>query len=746
MPLELIKESKDWLKKCKPTILNPLYENPFPKPPFAVNYYNNPPLFCYGRDDNLNEIVNEINNSINHFQPILIRVMGKQGIGKSTLICWCANEINKKYSVPIIYLETSAQPDDFKMKSLYRQIISKIEKPDIINKLLFKSINKFIKIFKNASGRLYEELSNKFSGEEIKHLISNSEYIEEKIKNPIFNQKMFDLLNNNSIILKNYIPIELNFLLVFWKAHTQNPELMRSLNAFRGYDSYSGYNIQTDSDASKYIDEIIELFRWAFDEKTTLIIIIDHLEAGISHQKESVYSNLFSLLLNLRQKKFLTIILSGTLDAYGAFDEVLQEDQKLQLDNWSKTIALTSLDPNVVIEIINRYLVIFWSKFNYQPPPSKVLFPFGINSIKYLYDNNGQDLRNTLKNLYELIEKYRKDNKLELIESFFDAFKAFRQRDDVALSYIEQKELREKLLNSKIQDKYRSTMVEMALCNFFEILRNHQDYSYLSDVRHEPPLGMSNKKPDIFLEFFGNLGSELIKKLGIEVKVYRKSKEVPKKDIEKTYLLLKENALDYVTWITNVPLDLRYRYNIPDELKINLGRISPLNELELGYISFMVYFEEIFERKPAIEEIEFILNKLDLSPIKLREKLKTLPKLTKITKVPGEILDLTSFGKISRTQTTDLGKIMESSGEKPLVPLISVEIGLEQIKSVVRKYVEEKSKTNKQITLSNTIKAIHKSLNLEETDKKWDDDIWGFAVNMSKNLCVKQTIKTIYFK
>ncbi len=97
MPLELIKESKDWLKKCKPTILNPLYENPFPKPPFAVNYYNNPPLFCYGRDDNLNEIVNEINNSINHFQPILIRVMGKQGIGKSTLICWCANEIKKKY-------------------------------------------------------------------------------------------------------------------------------------------------------------------------------------------------------------------------------------------------------------------------------------------------------------------------------------------------------------------------------------------------------------------------------------------------------------------------------------------------------------------------------------------------------------------------------------------------------------------------------------------------------------------------
>lgn len=746
MPLELIKESKDWLKKCKPTILNPLYENPFPKPPFAVNYYNNPPLFCYGRDDNLNEIVNEINNSITHFQPILIRVMGKQGIGKSTLICWCANEINKKYSVPIIYLETSAQPDDFKMKSLYRQIISKIEKPDIINKLLFNSINKFIKIFKNASGRLYEELSNKFSGEEIKHLISNSEYIEEKIKNPIFNQKMFDLLNNNSIILKNYIPIELNFLLVFWKSHTQNPELMRSLNAFRGNDSYSGYNIQTDSDASKYIDEIIELFRWAFDEKTTLIIIIDHLEAGISQQKESVYSNLFSLLLNLRQKKFLTIILSGTLDAYGAFDEVLQEDQRLQLDNWSKTIALTSLDPNVVIEIINRYLVIFWSKVNYQPPPSKALFPFGINSIKYLYDNNGQDLRNTLKNLYELIEKYKKNNELEYIESFFNAFKAFRQRDDVALSFIEQRELIAKLLDSSIQDKNRSTKVEIALCKFFKILQNHPDYNYLTDVKHEPPLGKSNKKPDVFLEFFGNLGSDLIKKMGIEVKIYRKSTEIPKKDIEKTYLLLKENALDYVNWITNVPLNLQYRYNIPDDLKINLGRISPLNDLELAYIAFISYFEEIFERKPTIEEIEFILNKIDLSPIKLKEKLRTLPKITKITKVPGEIIDLTSFGKIAGTQITESGKIAEPLQIKTSVPVKSVEIGREQIKSVVEKYIENKSKTNKQINSSNTIKAIHKILNLEEGDIKWDDEIWAFAINIGKRFCVRHTLKTIYFE
>ena len=93
------------------------------------------------------------------------------------------------------------------------------------------------------------------------------------------------------------------------------------------------------------------------------------------------------------------------MDAYSAFYDVLQEDQGLQLETWSKTIALTNLYPNIVIDIINRYLHIFWSDFNYQPPPKRSLFPFGDNSIKYLYENNGLDLRKTLRKLYELIEE-----------------------------------------------------------------------------------------------------------------------------------------------------------------------------------------------------------------------------------------------------------------------------------------------------------------------------------------------------
>ncbi len=736
-------EYKGWFKKCKGNLLNSEYLNPFPRPPIAVNLYNNPPIFCYGRDEYIEEILNEVKDSIKNPEPNLIRIIGKQGIGKSTVICWVMKELEEIYDVPIVYLETSAQPEDFNMKSLYRQIISIIEKRDILNKLIFNSISKFIKAFKDAGGRLYKEISEKFSGEEIEYLINNSEFIKNKIQDPSFNQKFFDLLKNNIILIKDYIPVDPNFLLIFWKSHVQNPEIIKTSNAFRGNMSYEGYNIETDYDASNSIDELINFNRWLFNNETVFVLIFDHLEAGISEQKEGVYSNLFSLLLNLRHKKYLTIIISGTLDAYSAFDEILQEDQKLQLDNWSKTIALTTLKPDNVIRIVNEYLSIFWNKFNFQPPPKNALFPFGEKSIKYLYENNGLDLRKTLKNLYELIEKYRYEKELEYVDDFFKAFKTFRKREDVALSFIEQQELVKKLMDKSIQDKNRSTLVEMALYQFFDIVRSHPDYKYLTDVKHEPPLGRSEKRPDVFLEFFGNEGQQYVKKLGIEVKMYRKTDKISKGDINKTYILLKENALDYVTWISNVPLDIKYRYSsISKELTKHIGRISPLDDLELAYIAFMVYFNEIYGRDPKIEEIEFTLNKIDLNPLNMREKLKSLPKLTEI-ELPKPSIEITSF--LKPEEIIIKTPIRDNSIKPRKPPKVAVEIGQEEIKLEVEKYIKSKSRTNQQITSHYTIKAIQNALNLKDQDTKLDEEIWAIALNISKSYGFKHSPKTIYF-
>ncbi|MBN1801618.1 MAG: hypothetical protein JW891_08950 [Candidatus Lokiarchaeota archaeon] len=712
--LKVTEEKKDWLKKCTNILLDSNNPNPFPKPPFATNYYNNPPNFCHGRDDYIYQISNEINDSINALQPKLIRIMGKQGIGKSTLICWCAQKLNEVYPTPIIYMETSGQPDDFNMRSLYRQITSKIEKTDFIDKLILNSIKTFVQTFADDK-TLVKQLKNEFSDEEINNILKDPNYIEKKTHDVKFNEKLFELLTNNAIILKKSVPINLNYLLIFWKAHIQNPDVLDASNAFGGAGSFGGMNINTDNDASKYIDEIVELLRWSFEDKTTIIIIFDHLEAGVSQQKEEVFLNLFSLLLNLRQKKYMTLVLSGTLDAYVAFDEVLQEDQRLQLDNWAKTIALTNMNPNDIIEIVNRYLAKFWDIFDEKPSPRNSLFPFGINSIKYVYENHGQDLRKTLKQLYLLVEQYKKDKKVEYIDSFEKAFKIFRQRDDVLLSFIEKKELVAKLLDSRIKDTMRTEQVEKALCMFFDTLRDNSDYEFISDVKYKKSGG--NKGPNIIIEFFGNESPDLARTFGIEVKISNNSKLISKEDIKKTYQILQDDSVDYINWITNTPLNLNITFEAPQGSKITIGRIDPLSDEELAYMSFMVYFKKLTGRTCQMEEIEFILNKIDLSPIKLKEKMMNLKALP------------------SKTRDDQLG----------FRPIKSIEIGPELIRIEVEKFLKEKIDSNKKISYTSTIKSIRDALNLEPGDKRWNEDIWTITMDLTKDKCLKQTPKTIYF-
>ena len=59
-----------------------------------------------------------------------------------------------------------------------------------------------------------------------------------------------------------------------------------------------------------------------------------------------------------------------------------------------------------------------------------------------------------------------------------------------------------------------------------------------------------------------------------------------------------------------------------------------------------------------------------------------------------------------------------------------MEIDLEQVKEIIQGYVNQESKTNKQITRARTIEAIKKSLKLVEKDKSWDDDIWELTITL----------------
>jgi len=78
-------------------------------------------------------------------------------------------------------------------------------------------------------------------------------------------------------------------------------------------------------------------------------------------------------------------------------------------------------------------------------------------------------------------------------------------------------------------------------------------------------------------------------------------------------------------------------------------------------------------------------------------------------------------------------------------PVDIVEIGVQQVKEYVQRYLNQKSKANTQIIRATTIKAIKKSLKIAKKDSSWDAEIWSSANELSKSICKRTTPKTIYF-
>ncbi len=121
-----------------------------------------------------------------------------------------------------------------------------------------------------------------------------------------------------------------------------------------------------------------------------------------------------------------------------------------------------------------------------------------------------------------------------------------------------------------------------------------------------------------------------------------------------------------------------------------------------------------------------------------------------VEEIKMEDFDLEGFLEDIKTyDTPDLvqgEKPKEISEEETITPVSSIELEPEKMKSFVQQYINEKIKTNKKISKLNTIKAVKKSLELDEKDNKWDEDIWNHAIDISKKTCVKTTTKTIVFR
>ena len=730
--------------------------NPFPAPPASSDYLDNPAKFIIGRDNELELITSVLKESLDLPESKLMFLQGKQGIGKSTIVSSIPKhlkDINIHNKVMIVYFNTSNDEKDYHFLNFYKQTIKVLDDTNFLEKLVFATLNKILMLGIKSGGKVEQDLQNLSISQEYLNKIETDSHLLRSLLNnkiPILKSEIIKYIKSNYRILREYLNINFNFLLTIIECFIGD-DAFNASNALHGFGVYEGFEINTDNDAISTFNDLKKLTKWIYGE-VTFLIFFDHLERGLNHPTE-VYQALFSLLHSIRTQKHTCIFISGTLDAFTTFYSILDEDRRLQIDNWlSFYETLRPLDPESVANIVKHLLGDFYKNSNFRPDYSYPLYPFGSESITYLYDNTNEDIRKTLIELHEKIKIFRKNQVVTPVITFFDSLLNFRQDRSLHLTPREITLFAQKLVDENIQDKNRSTQAEFALINLIKQVKNVN--SAITDVKHEKPIGKKNLKPDVYIELFGRLTLSKVKKIGIEVKIYRVGKEVEKKYVEKTHSLI-EKDLDYITWVTTVPLS-RVKHELHQSLKEKVGRTAPLSTDQQAYLSLALYFEQIFKRQPDPREAEFVLNRIGLNiddiiidvtgkkPDKIKHEeidtekpedgiskwIKDSPPIPPTPPPDIKIDPLIPPGKEEEQPPVDLNKI-KSEQNKNKISEIIIEL------SRLGKTYANKATISKQLIKENGIKNITK-------DDEETIDLLITEIGKEKGLVVKPT--RIYFK
>jgi len=618
------------LEACKKLLLDPARPNPFPGRPCAADYIKNPPQFLCGRQDELARIENIVLASLAGDKSQLARIFASQGIGKSALVSWALKELIDKHGkeqVAVVSLDITDSLDDFQILTLYKQLVAQCHKSDTLKKIAFRSMSKALGVAWSKGGKLKQDIQDKLSGETRDKILADHKALDPYLsESRDVLENISTLLKNNYFLIESDIHVDDKFHITLWTAYAGTADWRKARAALEGSGAFNNLEIKSSTDALEAIKEFSTLRDWLYTDYTT-VVLIDHMER--IGKNEAKFSSLFSMLNTFRNHTHLCFALSGTLDAFAEMDLVIGGDKIEQIHNWEHPVNLQHLPNDIVVDIVGRHLAGFWQKTNDAPPAIHHLFPFSRNSISYLYDANQKDLRKSLIRLNDLVEEYRKAGKIEPVLDFFQAMRKLRVSRDYLLTPFEQKELVEKLMDPNVQDLSRSKQLEKKIRECLDIMALDPRFDYLSNIRHEPAIGPNGEKPDVYFELFGKTGAQSLRKIAIEVKLYRKGSEVPPAEIDKTHVLLKGKNVDYIHWVTNKPLSITGKA-LPPDLEAHLGRIQPLDPIELSYAALVLYYEECFGASPSADVANEILKKMGLDIEEIASATRDLKPLVQV--------------------------------------------------------------------------------------------------------------------
>ena len=553
------------MKKWEEILLNKELPNPIPPTP----YVNLDEKFGFvDREEELKVILDYVKKATIENKGKLIFLLADQGRGKTAFL----NYLVKKYSYP-----------DTKYIFSYMSFPMKIEELD------------FTLIFQKYLHSLYHsgaiiDIYDKFFNENEKILGKKPENFDEIKK---VAQKIKFKINELNI---NYPKIVTTILYSL----PPSPYYLDVFNFLEG-DSLDlpdeNLNFLSVNKNEQAITRMKFLSKFTKDyigiEHT--ILIIDDFD--ILDRNEEIFRSLYKLLIFFRNNSSIiqdfTLILSGSVTFYDEFLNSLTQNERNRIESWIYTINLDFLKPKDFLDIINKCFKYYWNSYLENSPfPENIYGIFSNEAIEFLYQYNDNDLRLTLKRLYDLIEKIRNEQKIEYYTDINRVIKEFK-KEKIGLKELELDYFRENLIK-KAKDEKSSTFINKNLTKFISSLKDYfKDQKIYIEVECEKKI--DSQFADIYLKVNKFNTSQ---SFAVIFEIKMTDNIIKFKEIESRLEMLKEVNNSYLFWISKSELE---KIKIPNDLNKRILRDKPLNKTEISYLSYLVNIFDLF----PIDELSY---------------------------------------------------------------------------------------------------------------------------------------------
>nr|MDO8119610.1 hypothetical protein [Candidatus Sigynarchaeota archaeon] len=681
--------------------------NPFPRNPVCTK--DALPAFCFGRKEEIGIIKNAIEKVATEtpHKSAWLPIDGSGGTGKSTIALYVYKSAKYKKSIDLDvqhieanYVECPADPAFLNVQNLYKRVMEDFG--DIAGAYPYYIAHAFLAKFGDIilkDARIHDEFTRKF-GNIWNDLARSPDYasLQDVIRKecPQFAIDFKQLLNDVDYLIRANAQVTVNFDYILLLIDLLSTDTVVRRVA---YDVLMGRQLKSEDDARDLIKKLIQVLNFLF-EKGCLLIIIDNLEY-LPHKPES-YQSLFQLLLKFRNDINNCVILTiGSTDFWRRFNSGINSSEMNMLKGIKyDEIALKNLSEEDASQILQKYIKDFWSAQKVQPQGPDFLYPFSSAAFKYLYEISDRNLRDSLKNLNQILEKFKENGQVMYIRDIFDAIHQFKP--DSPKIYLFENEIiaLDNYLKVYTDRNQLSRNIEVGLCACFDTIKKTIPGKLIYKVEHEPKLKTSRgeeAKPDVYLTLTADDTLQRLSYIEFQVKAYYPTNSVKLGEIKGSASLLQDGITNYLHFLTLSPLDDKIITAV-EPFKEQVGRMTPLESEEACHLLLLTReFAEIFFKRAELDASLYIqlLEKVGIKvpdlfetviripKAKSAEAKKTPEKPIKEEREPPKERPRTPMEKISNPALLEQ-KIVDILTEKKLIPKREdiIELALPFAKSV----------------------------------------------------------------